>query len=659
MSANRKTLKRPLRILLFQGKQKIFEKLFDTYPIVIGRSPKCDIPMPQFDFVSRQHAVITVEEKELQVVDLESSNGIFVKGQKVKRAPVSTDFEFNIGVVRLRFEYEESIDEVTPTLRDTGMQENTIPVFASDVKAPKESKASKPEIPEKNSLPCLPESKKIPILEIKSSKNIPKVKAPNSAQVETPALQSFKASRKIEPHPLAGRLGPRQRILEGYVTWKDQIYDVTQFHAGDKVSVGSETKAKLKLPTVKSSVDFAIYDGKTTKCFIPDGAEISVKRQHQNLTFEELMASQALVRDMNGYVLKMENEDLCSVGLKNDIQLHFRYAPAPRELSKKPLVESDDQIQRTTLISGIAHLFIIALAFLLAPNESDVPKLPNIPQRYARLLVKKPKPIVKPKPKPTPRPKIAKKKPPPKPIKRQRRPRKVVIKKPIKRPKVVSRVKTRVNTNQKAVRPVKKNITKVGALAALTALSSSAPSTNQPVAVNINQNAGGQSSPKIGGTIGALKSKSGRLAAGGIGQVKTKGLGVGTGTGMGIQGIKGTAGRRAVAGAVVGTPQVVKVKASNGLTQKQIEEVLRKYIGKIQQCYERSLLGNPNLGGSMNMEWFITPVGRVRTANVKRTDMSGADAMNSCIRGVFMSMKFPRAKNGQPTIATKMFKLGR
>ncbi|MCB0421318.1 MAG: AgmX/PglI C-terminal domain-containing protein, partial [Bdellovibrionales bacterium] len=201
------------------------------------------------------------------------------------------------------------------------------------------------------------------------------------------------------------------------------------------------------------------------------------------------------------------------------------------------------------------------------------------------------------------------------------------------------------------------------ALAALGALGAPTPNpTNMPVALNINPNAGG--APKTlnsTGLIGTLKSKGGKLAAsGGVSSgVKTKGKGYGTGTGYGVQGVKGSAGSRGVAGAVIGTPRLMKVNRTEGLTQKQVMAVVKQNAGKIQQCYERALLSAPGLQGRVEYGWHITPSGKVKWAKVKNSSVRNADSLNNCVITVFEKMKFPAAKNGASTEPTIGFPFGR
>jgi phosphoserine phosphatase RsbU/P len=58
--------------------------LIDRFPFVIGRSPECQLLLPQ-PFVSRTHAVLMQEGEQLVVEDKNSRHGTFVNGELVAR----------------------------------------------------------------------------------------------------------------------------------------------------------------------------------------------------------------------------------------------------------------------------------------------------------------------------------------------------------------------------------------------------------------------------------------------------------------------------------------------------------------------------------------------------------------------------------------------
>ncbi|MGI5861952.1 MAG: FHA domain-containing protein [Myxococcales bacterium] len=72
---------------------------------VIGRAQGvADVVVPDDGQVSRQHAVVVFADGEFFLEDLESRNGTFLRGERIKRVKLDMLAEFSIGsyVVRLR-----------------------------------------------------------------------------------------------------------------------------------------------------------------------------------------------------------------------------------------------------------------------------------------------------------------------------------------------------------------------------------------------------------------------------------------------------------------------------------------------------------------------------------------------------------------------------
>lgn len=65
---------------------------------VIGRREDCDLRIAVND-VSRKHCQITLEDDEIAVADLGSSNGTFVNGQRVKKHTLTAGDTLQVGPV--------------------------------------------------------------------------------------------------------------------------------------------------------------------------------------------------------------------------------------------------------------------------------------------------------------------------------------------------------------------------------------------------------------------------------------------------------------------------------------------------------------------------------------------------------------------------------
>ena len=71
--------------------------------LVLGRSRDSDIPVDDPN-VSRRHAEIRHEDGAYWIVDLGSTNGVTVNGERVKRAKLEPDDTVVLGTTELRFE---------------------------------------------------------------------------------------------------------------------------------------------------------------------------------------------------------------------------------------------------------------------------------------------------------------------------------------------------------------------------------------------------------------------------------------------------------------------------------------------------------------------------------------------------------------------------
>lgn len=686
MKNNKRRFTTPIQVSVFDHSKLILDRVFEEYPVVIGRSPRAEISFPQFDFISKQHAAIVESKGETFIVDLNSSNGLYFQGKKSRKAPVTEDGIISIGALTLRFRILASSTMAVGDDATIALQKPVQSPVEPQVEPKKEpspfqnsvqSNLGEIQKPKKPTIPVAEKS------EVDSDATLVSVKPaiPIKPRIKTNKPEQHSKTEHhhhaivdgialVEPYPHAKNIRPDQRVLEAFVTWKGSVFDTQQFYPGDKVTVGRGHGVGLNVPTLTKRVDLAFFDGQKTQCFVPQGAQLKVRNSQMSLSFEDLMKSQAIGKWQNGYLLKLGNEELASFDIGPEIEVHFRYIPATRPLTRKKVIEPEEEIRKTTLLSGLFHGLIIAIALLNAP-EARGPKIPNVPERYARLLVEPPKTIVEKKPEPPkppepePEPPKQAERPKPKPEKKivkriiQKKPKPVVMK-----PSPVLKQASNVPPNPKATsqsvskNPAPVNVNTLGALSALTAVSN-APPSSQPVSININQNAGGPSKFTTTGVLGALKTSGGKLQAGGVQSVQTRGLGVGTGTGYGIQGIKGTAGSRGVAGGIIGSPQIMSVSAQEGLTRAQVMAVVKKHLGEIQQCYERSLFQAPSLAGKVEYEWDIQPTGSVSAVKVKASQMTGADAMNSCVFAVFRKMRFPTAKNGMMTVPSIPLEFGK
>jgi hypothetical protein len=211
------------------------------------------------------------------------------------------------------------------------------------------------------------------------------------------------------------------------------------------------------------------------------------------------------------------------------------------------------------------------------------------------------------------------------------------------------------------------DISKLGALAAISGMKLDARSTKTaPQNINIAQNT---ATTTTGADVGVssitneLKTQTEQVAQGNAskasGPIRTKGSGS-VGTGFGTAGLGTGTGQRGVKGAVVGKPQLSSGSGrTEGLSREQVLKAMQPHLGKIQSCYERSMLSDPNLAGRIDFEWTIAAGGSVKNVIIKKNSVAGGEQLGECVVGVIRSIKFPQATNGEETTPAIGFPFGR
>jgi pSer/pThr/pTyr-binding forkhead associated (FHA) protein len=75
----------------------------------VGRAPRADFIL-DVALVSRLHCRLTAGDDQLEVVDLESTNGTFVNDKRVARAKLATGDRLRIGRVELTVDRQARAD---------------------------------------------------------------------------------------------------------------------------------------------------------------------------------------------------------------------------------------------------------------------------------------------------------------------------------------------------------------------------------------------------------------------------------------------------------------------------------------------------------------------------------------------------------------------
>jgi hypothetical protein len=125
----------------------------------------------------------------------------------------------------------------------------------------------------------------------------------------------------------------------------------------------------------------------------------------------------------------------------------------------------------------------------------------------------------------------------------------------------------------------------------------------------------------------------------GTGRYGTIGHGSGTGEGYGAGGGRGGMRGRSAA---VPTVSIGQPSAQGDLDKAIIRRYIKRNIQKIQYCYEKQLLANPTLSGTVQSQFFITPNGTVASS----TGNGVHPEVASCVAAVIKAIEFPKPKGG-------------
>src|SRR4030095_13001183 len=81
--------------------------------------------------VSHRHALVRRRPEGVEVVDLESKNGLFVERQRVKRAVLSPGLRLQIGIAWLEVEEVSSAEAALFMLQESSAQSRSLPTVTT------------------------------------------------------------------------------------------------------------------------------------------------------------------------------------------------------------------------------------------------------------------------------------------------------------------------------------------------------------------------------------------------------------------------------------------------------------------------------------------------------------------------------------------------
>ncbi len=148
------------------------------------------------------------------------------------------------------------------------------------------------------------------------------------------------------------------------------------------------------------------------------------------------------------------------------------------------------------------------------------------------------------------------------------------------------------------------------------------------------------------GLTGVGDGGGGRGEGIGLGNIGTIGHGAGTGTGQGFGSGQGRLG------GARSSPRIRQGATSvNGrLPPEVIQRIVRQNFGRFRLCYERGLLQNPKLAGTVATKFVIDTKGSVTSAARDASTTLSDSTVVTCVTNAFSNLSFPQPEGGIVTV---------
>ncbi len=89
----------------------------------------------------------------------------------------------------------------------------------------------------------------------------------------------------------------------------------------------------------------------------------------------------------------------------------------------------------------------------------------------------------------------------------------------------------------------------------------------------------------------------------------------------------------------------------DGIDKETVRRYIKRQLGRIQHCYERALIADPSLAGTVSTAFTISPTGTVQGTSARGMNST----MQSCVSGVISSIHFPSSTDRSPVRVTYPF----
>lgn len=685
----------PLKLTVYKGSDLLGEHRFDRDIVKIGRLASAHLKLEDAK-VSRIHAVIEAasDGHEYSIIDMGSTEGTFVNGEKVSKEKLRDGDEIRLGDCRLLVSFDEVEvrvpgKDVTPSLGDTVPAYTPATLPPQPAGAPEQLWAASPSDlasanPTQMTAPLSPFAPQMPQMASRVASNGDMPVQQYAQQVFVPP-QQYAPQMQMQPQypqmPVSGISGmpiqqPRfgwgaapnnlasdgvpesERALEVKLLWGTTVVDSINTQDKPVVTIGDERKTagwgpfekliRCDLEVPSKGLPSPTYV--LAQAMTPGGCtySINIAPSFDGRLDRADGTSRSLRDALNGrqeYTLNAE-ETLYLV--YNDLTMQIRYIRKTR-LAPMPFWA---ELNYTWVNMIILAFFIHAMAVVsfLATPVTEAELTENIfknPNRFAQFRL-------------TPEEKKKQQNDFLSKLKEGAAGAKAKGDEGKAGKKDFPKDKKQGRMAVKAIDPNDKEIAK----STLAKLFGAKGNTGRSYLFG-SGGLGGELKGALGGVTGAEIGD-----ASGLGGLGTRGSGPGGGglsmnsVGLGALGTAGRGGGNGGYGDGVGglgkkADRDINISAGSpiimgSLDKELIRRVIHEHLPQIRYCYEKELSRNPGLFGKVATQFTISAEGTVQSAEVQQSTMNNAE-VERCITSKIRTWVFPKPKGGGVVIVKYPF----
>ena len=620
----------------------VAKETFQCSKIKIGRSTFCDICLNHFSYISRHHLTVFLKKESVVVVDENSKLGVSYLGEKISSVEIESHGIFEVSDIsiqvifhpaQVRHEFNnnkiKSLEKTVTYLMQMGAQ-------AKNFKE-KEDHSSDASL--------------IPYEQQKNS--IIRQMFKGSYFLKNQFFKYFYNPQKnadffsVSPS-LRASLVWRGQILNSHIFNDNEYISVTGYDDGKALFVPDINIPEAEIGYVTSGRAHICVTYGTMMCISKDQSEPSFK------IFEPNMGFKGEIEGAESNMFELSLSDHCLIFLNENLGIAYEFVDTYEKIPCAVLRKEDHDFIISIRNVVASTLIIMAVLAIIGDSQIKSKDKASKKERIVEVIIPEKKNPPPPKPPEPLKPKPIVQRVKPRPVKSPRktfkRPKKVVLPRSPVRLRAKSKSKA-VSSPKKVQRPTNNALAAFAQFNSLNTLHLGKTTSNFKINSKKSQNQRMNGGKNLISSLNQISNSPSNSKKSSLNNISTD---------FSSKNLSRKTGKRGVKGAPVGPPKLLNSpNRTQGLKSSQVMAVVNKYLSEVQRCYERALFSQPQLAGRVEYEWTISPRGKVKSVSVRRSEMSGDQSLNRCVKKIFARMRFPSSTNGQTTISSIGFPFGK